>query len=39
MHWHSLPKEQVLQTLHTQAQAGLSAQDAQARLEHLRGFL
>ena len=32
MLWHSLPKEQVLTTLRTQAQAGLSADEALARL-------
>ncbi len=32
MLWHSLPKEQVLTTLRTQAQTGLSADEALARL-------
>ena len=39
MHWHSLPKEQVLQALHANAQTGLSAPEAQARLADGRNVL
>ncbi len=39
MLWHGLSKEQVLQSLETNAQTGLSAQEAQARLADGRNIL
>ena len=39
MLWHSLPKEQVLRALETNAQTGLSAAAAQARLQDGRNVL
>ena len=39
MLWHSLPKEQVLTSLKTDAQTGLSADEAQARLADGRNVL
>ena len=39
MHWHSLTKDQVLQSLRANAQTGLSAHEAQLRLRDGRNVL
>ena len=39
MNWHSVPKEQVLRALETDAQTGLSAEEAASRLAAGRNVL